>query len=64
MKALIAIRDPKSHAQRRRPWARALNTNSMKDYEIVVARRVAQLVNALEESASPVDLARWISYFS
>ena len=65
IRALIGIRDSKYHHQRRRPWTRAFNTPSLKDYRSLLAKRTNQLVEALAESAGGVvDLALWISYFS
>jgi cytochrome P450 len=64
IKALIAIRDAKHHAVRRRPWTRAFNSASVKDYEWIAARRTSQLIDALEATTRTVDLALWISYFA
>jgi cytochrome P450 len=63
---MIGIRDPKHHATRRRPWTRAFNPASIRDYEPTVKGRVKQLVQALmqRESKDVVDLAEWISFFA
>lgn len=65
--ALIAEPDPVLHKQRRKPWDKAFNTASLKDYEEIVANRSKELCDALEQRSGAgevVDLDRWISYFA
>ena len=62
--SLIAIRDHTMHARRRRPWNRAFNTSALKEYEHIIAKRVSQLVGALEEQKGVVDLTLWLGYFT
>ncbi|CAL1712458.1 unnamed protein product [Somion occarium] len=64
--SLIAIRDPALHNRRRRPWTRALNTASVKEFQPLIAKRVKQLVDRLEQQSSSkeIDLSQWISYFT
>lgn len=65
--SLIAEPDPILHKQRRKPWDRAFNTASLKDYEEIVGRRSRELCDALEQRSrrrEVVDLDMWISYFA
>ena len=51
--------------RRRKPWNRAFNTSSLKEYEPAIEKRVRQLVDALgERKGKVVDLAKWVSYFT
>ncbi|KAF7972354.1 hypothetical protein HWV62_18134 [Athelia sp. TMB] len=64
---LIEIRDPVEHAQHRKPWARALNSNSAKAFEPIIIDRVQELVKQLtlaSMGADVVDLAFWMRAFS
>jgi hypothetical protein len=58
--------------EQRKPWARAFSSTAMKDYEILVAMRVRQLVGCLEEiiersdekaNTALVDMTQWLKYF-
>lgn len=62
--SLITQRDPIEHARRRRPWTRAFSTAALKEYEPIVANRVAQLVEAVGHQKGVTDLAQWISFFT
>lgn len=62
--SLITYQDPIEHARRRRPWNRAFNTHSLKEYQPIIARRAVQLVEALQSQSGSVDLAQWISFFT
>lgn len=62
--AAIALPTNVEHARRRRPWNRAFSSAAIKEYQPVVARRVSQLVTALQEQQGQVDLAQWVSYFT
>jgi len=65
VKSLLALRDPHEHARRRRPWTRAFNTPALKEYQVVIDKRVSQLVDALSQRIGQnVDLAEWISWFT
>jgi cytochrome P450 len=61
---LIAFRDTAEHSKRRKPWNRAFSSTSLKEYQPTVARRVDQLIGALEAQQGPVDLAQWLGYFT
>ncbi|KAI0640071.1 high nitrogen upregulated cytochrome P450 monooxygenase 2 [Trametes polyzona] len=61
---LIAVGDPKEHLRRRKPWNRAFNVASLKDFEPMVARRTQQLVDLLSSKKGEVNLAKWFSWFT
>lgn len=61
---LISCQDPVEHARRRRPWNRAFSTSSLREYQPVIARRALQLLDALQNQGSELDLAQWISFFA
>ncbi|KAJ7206366.1 cytochrome P450 [Mycena pura] len=57
-----------AHANRRRIWNRGMGSESLGDYEIILARRIMQLMERLEgfsaSGAGGVDIAAWFSFFS
>ncbi|KAJ3555926.1 hypothetical protein NM688_g2310 [Phlebia brevispora] len=61
---LIAIWDPTTHAQRRKPWIRAFSTAALKEYQPIVIKRTAQLLRRLHDQHGTTDLAQWISFFA
>ncbi len=61
---LIAIMDPIEHARRRKPWNRAFSTAALKEYQPIVTRRTAQLIEGLMGEVGTTDLAKWISYYA
>lgn len=62
--AMTGVRDHVYHMQRRRPWARAFNINSLKEYEPLIENRVQQLVEGLTgRQGEVIDLNEWISFF-
>lgn len=60
---LIALTG-EAHANRRRLWNRGMSTDSLKDYEVLVAKRAHQLVYKLESMKGPLDLAEWLGFFT
>ncbi|KAG7091750.1 hypothetical protein E1B28_008151 [Marasmius oreades] len=58
---LELIGDP--HAARRRIWNRGMSTESLREYEVIIARRANQLVEALQ-ARDKIDLAKWLGYFT
>ncbi|KAF9237655.1 cytochrome P450 [Melanogaster broomeanus] len=64
IRALISLRDPAEHARRRKPWTRAFSTAALKGYEEILAKRVHELVAALEKQQQPLNLVQWISHFT
>jgi cytochrome P450 len=63
---LISIRDRNEHSRRRKPWTRGLNTESLREYEPTLRRRVSQLVERLADHVgkADVDLAQWFNFFT
>ncbi|THG99327.1 hypothetical protein EW026_g3001 [Hermanssonia centrifuga] len=61
---IIATRDPVEHAQRRRPWNRGFSTAALKEYQPIIAKRVAQLVESLASEQGVVNLVERISFFT
>lgn len=69
---LIAQRDPILHMQQRKPWNRAFSSAAMKEYEVIVAKRVRQLVGCMEDiikrsddkANAVLDMTQWFKYFS
>ncbi|KAI9445850.1 high nitrogen upregulated cytochrome P450 monooxygenase 2 [Lactarius psammicola] len=69
---LIAQRDPVLHMHQRKPWNRAFSSVAMKEYEVMVAKRVRQLVGCLDnviqrsdqKANAVVDMTRWSKYFA
>lgn len=62
---LINMQDTSQHVQRRKPWNRAFNSDSLKGYESILVRRSRELVEAFSKRQSEaVDMARWMEYFA
>ncbi|KAJ7157762.1 cytochrome P450 [Mycena filopes] len=61
---LIGARDYKQHALARKTWNRAFLPASIKGYEPILVRRVAQLTEAISAQQGTVDLSHWLSFFS
>ncbi|KAF8205670.1 high nitrogen upregulated cytochrome P450 monooxygenase 2 [Mycena galopus ATCC 62051] len=61
--SLLSLRG-EPHANRRRIWNRGLSSESLNEYESILAKRVAQLVERLEGLSGAVDIAEWFSYFT
>ena len=57
--------------EQRKPWNRAFSSTAMKEYDIIVAKRVRQLVGCLrdmveksdEKANAVVDMTQWLKYF-
>jgi len=70
--SLIAQRDPVIHMQQRKPWNRAFSSTAVKEYEVIVAKRLRQLIGCLESLAHgsdrkegiTLDVAAWLNYFT
>ncbi|KAI9445851.1 high nitrogen upregulated cytochrome P450 monooxygenase 2 [Lactarius psammicola] len=69
---LIAQRDPILHMHQRKSWNRAFSSAAIKEYEIIVAKRVRQLVGCLDDmiqrsdqkANAVVDINQWLKYFT
>ncbi|KAH9922364.1 cytochrome P450 [Fomitopsis serialis] len=61
---LIGNRYKDRHAEARKTWNRAFTPAAMKDYEPILVRRAAQLVDELKQKGATgsVDLSLWLSY--
>ncbi|KAF7303620.1 hypothetical protein MIND_00591300 [Mycena indigotica] len=56
-----------AHANRRRIWNRGMSTDSLKDFEVILAKRVALLLTQLDEFAREgrqIDIAEWFTYLT
>ncbi|EKM53670.1 uncharacterized protein PHACADRAFT_211341 [Phanerochaete carnosa HHB-10118-sp] len=60
---LVGLREVAEHSRRRRPWNRAFSTAALKEYEPVIAKRGAQLVEILAERKE-ADFARWVHFLT
>lgn len=62
---LLVLTNPSEHAQRRKQWEHAFTRTALKGYEDIMQRRIAQLLQVLEENeGKALDLKTWISYFT
>lgn len=55
---MVGIQDMEEHLRRRRPWNRGLNSAALKEYEPLMADRVAELVallTSLQEGVIRLD---------
>ncbi|KAJ7633024.1 high nitrogen upregulated cytochrome P450 monooxygenase 2 [Roridomyces roridus] len=54
-----------AHASRRRIWNRGMSTEAINEYEIILERRVMQLMDRLDGfCGTAVDIAGWFGYFA
>jgi hypothetical protein len=57
--------------EQRKPWNRAFSSAAVKEYEIIAANRIRQLVGCLEDmiersdekTNAVVDMTQWMRYF-
>lgn len=62
--SLDGLRDMALHTVRRRPWARGMNSASMKYYEELVRSTVGDLLTGLRQrEGETVDISRWMTFF-
>lgn len=61
--SLLVLRG-EAHANRRRIWNRGMSSESLKEYESILEKRVAQLVDRLGGLSGSIDIAEWFSYFT
>jgi hypothetical protein len=58
--------------QQRKPWNRAFSSTAVKEYEVIVAKRLRQLIGCLEnlvrrsdhKEGVVLDVAAWLNYFT
>ena len=69
--SLVTQRDPIKHAHLRKRWNRAFSSVALKEYEVIVAQRIRQLVDCLEDivhgsdrkEGAVFDMGAWFNYF-
>ncbi len=69
---LVALQDPIVHMHQRKHWNLAFSSTAMKEYEVIVAKRIRELVGCLEgllqrsdeEASAVVDVNKWFKYFT
>ena len=63
--SLIGIVDKQEHSRRRRPWTKGFSTSALKDYEILVIKRILQFMEILSSRNlnEATNLTIWIAYF-
>ena len=63
--SLISIVDKQEHSRRKRPWSKGFSTSALKDYEILVIKRMLQFMEILSSKnlKEATNLTKWISYF-
>jgi hypothetical protein len=58
--------------QQRKPWNQAFSSTALKEYEVIVANRIRQLIGCLEDQVhdsrrkegAVFDMATWLNYFT
>lgn len=62
--SLDGLRDEALHTVRRRPWARGMNSASMKYYEELLKNTVVDLMTAFRQrEGEVVDISQWMTFF-
>ena len=62
---LLAMSPGEAHTRRRRLWNRGLSNEALQDYEAIIARLAAALVQGIRQSTDgTLDITAWINYFS
>lgn len=62
--SLDGIRNSADHANRRRPWTRAMNVAAVNQYVGPMKEKIQELLDVLRENQStPIDLSRWLILF-
>ncbi|KAF7288957.1 hypothetical protein MIND_01412300 [Mycena indigotica] len=65
-KSLLNLRSD-AHANRRKIWNRGMSTDSLKDYEGILAKRISIMLSQFDKFANEgtkVDLSAWCSYLT
>lgn len=60
----LNVLPPDEHAQRRRLWNRGMSSDSLSEYEVMIARRAMQLMDKLSKEGGPINIISWLNYFS
>ncbi|KAI0649664.1 high nitrogen upregulated cytochrome P450 monooxygenase 2 [Trametes meyenii] len=61
---IVGLIDTAAHLERRKPWARAFNGASLKEYVPMMATRAVQLVQTLQHEQGAIDIGKWVNFFS
>ncbi len=66
---LVALQDPIVHVHQGKHWNRAFSSAAMKEYEVIFAKRVRELVGFVEDllqrsDCAVVDVNKWFKYFT
>ncbi|KAF7317104.1 hypothetical protein HMN09_00445100 [Mycena chlorophos] len=65
VRPLLALRDPKEHARRRRAWNRAFSTPQLREYQAIVEARINQLLDILTgKTDQSIDLSKWLGWLT
>ncbi|KAI0265871.1 high nitrogen upregulated cytochrome P450 monooxygenase 2 [Gloeopeniophorella convolvens] len=73
--SLIVLRDAAEHARARKSWDRAFSSKALKEYDVLISRRVRQLVDHLEDMikqqsgitgklSRAIDVSAWMTFFA
>lgn len=69
--SVVDLRDSVLHAKLRKPWNQAFSSEPLKDYELLLIPRVAQLLEILKgaclrdrDGIGRVNIAKWIGCFT
>ena len=60
----LNVLPPEEHATRRRLWNRGMSSESLAEYEAMIARRATQLMDKLSKGVGPINIMTWLDYFS
>lgn len=66
-KPIIAIHNAREHHRRRIFWNRGFSSAALQDYASIIRTRILQLAERLRERGEgdkPVDLGRWLNFFT
>ena len=61
---IIGIQDTETHLRRRKTWNRGMTAAAIREYEPLIAKRVCQLVERLEENVGVVTIGSWFNFFA
>ncbi|KLO05397.1 cytochrome P450 [Schizopora paradoxa] len=60
----LNVLPPEEHAKRRRLWNRGMSSESLAEYEGMIARRATQLMDKISKENGPINMIKWLDYFS
>ncbi|KAL2821321.1 cytochrome P450 [Aspergillus cavernicola] len=63
--ALISVREPKAHSERRRFWSPAFSDKALRGYEVRIKRYNESLLRRIDEfDGKPMNIAKWFECWS